>query len=191
MTTDPTGDRQRAGGGMWLNGAPIDSATGARTMSPQARGLKLIGSTLMVVPVILAVVVVVLGGLHSASLSWIPVVAALVSAVLVTTGITVIGFRAEPLDRAAVGHQAERVALQRFSTGFFLRLALSEVPALVALALTFAFPPISLFSYLPGGVLSLVLMVAYVRPSRSTVARVESALDAGGARSNLSAQFGY
>jgi hypothetical protein len=145
----------------------------------------------MAVPVILGVVVAVLGGLDGHDFQLIPSLVPVVVGVFAAIGISTIGLRVQPLDQGAAGPAAHSVALQRFTTGFFLRFALAEVPALVALALTFAFPPVSLLAYTPGGVMSLVLMAVFVRPSRSSVGRIERALDERGGRSNLSAAFGY
>lgn len=191
MTTDPTDGQRRATGGMWLNGAPIDAATGNRAVAPQARTLNLLAGSLMAVPVILAVVLLVLGGRDGGAPELIPTVVPIVVGLVAALGISTIGFRVQPLDQGDVGREAETTALQRFTTSFFLRFALAELAALVALALTFAFPPVNLFAYLPGGLFALLLMAIFVRPSRSNVGRVERVLDERGARSNLSAAFGY
>ncbi|WP_353649539.1 hypothetical protein ABLG96_00815 [Nakamurella sp. A5-74] len=190
MTTDPD-DQRRTGGGLWLNGAPIDAATGTRAVAPQARTLNLLAGSLMAVPVILAVVLVVIGGTDGGAPELLPTVVPIAVGLLAAVGITTIGFRVRPLDQADVGRGAETAALQRFTTSFFLRFALAEMPALVALALAFAFPPVNLFAYLPGGLFALLLMAIFVRPNRSNVGRVERVLDERGARSNLSAAFGY
>lgn len=191
MTTDPTDDQQRAHGGLWLNGTPMDPSTGNRAIAPQARALNLIASSLMAAPVIIGVIVVVLGGTDGGAPGLIPTAVPIVAGLLAAFGISTIGFRVQPLDLNTVGSAAQTAALQRFSSGFFLRFALAEVPALVALALTFAFPPVNVFAYLPGGLFALLLMVVFVRPSRTNVGRIERALDGYGARSNLSAAFGY
>lgn len=191
MTTDPRDDQGRASGGMWLNGAPIDSATGNRAIAPQARTLNVIASSLMAAPVIIGVIVAVLGGTDGGTPGLVPLAVPIVAGLLAAFGISTVGFRVQPLEQGLVGPVAESAGLQRFTSSFFLRFALAEVPALVALALTFAFPPVNLFAYLPGGVMSLLLMIVFVRPSRSSVGRVERALDERGGRSNLSAAFGY
>lgn len=174
--------------GLTLNGVPVDGRTGARTVAPLARSLLVTGSALVGVPVILGVVVVVIGGGVTA-FSPVPFVAGLVVGLLAAAVVPVVGYRLPVLTPADA--QPGRVALQRFQTAMFLRMAICEVPAIVALALTITATPTSWLNYLPGGLVSLVLLTLHVRPSRASVARSEQALEAGGVRSGLAASFGW
>lgn len=175
------------GRGLSLNGVPVDG-TGARTVAPMARTLLLTGSTLLAVPVVLGVVVVVIGG-GASQFAVLPFVAGLVVGIAAAAVVPLVGYRVEPL---APGDPAPgRTALQRFQSTMLLRMAVSEVPALVALALTVTQPPASWVNYLPGGLVALALLAVHVRPTRAAVGRIEQGLDANGVRSGLSGAFGY
>lgn len=67
----------------------------------------------------------------------------------------------------------------------------AELPMPVAIALTFVAEPVFIVNYLPGGLASLLLLAAQVRPNRAAVSRSEAALDQDGGRSQPSQAFGY
>lgn len=184
-------DPNRIDGPTWRNGVPVDGSTGRGQVLPQVRSLRMIAGAVTVVPVALAVVLLLIGGPEVRSAPLIPMLGGLVLAVVALLFINAIGFRAAPLVATAPTQDVSSVALQRFTALFFIRFALAELPAIGAFGLTFAFPPANGLAYLPSGVLSLALMLLYVRPDRSNVGRVERALDADGAASNLSSAFGF
>ncbi|WP_029136612.1 hypothetical protein [Nakamurella lactea] len=165
------------------------------TPTPQAgaRTYQVLANTFISVPVLLGIVVFVVQSSQSDSpqVSWLAVVVPLVIAALSWMLCEQIGYRLAPLESARAGTDVQQVAFARFQTSAMVRVALCEVPMLVAVALTFLSPPASVGNYLPGGLASLVLLFMHVRPTRAVVGRSEAALDRNGGHSGLSATFGF
>lgn len=101
-----------------------------------------------------------------------------------------IGFRAAPITPGTPDEKATTEGLQKHQTTMFLRLVLSEVVALVSLALAFVLTEGQLMTYVIGGAVSLVLMAFFAYPSARNVRKVEASLDSAGARSRLAEAFG-
>ncbi|NYI78145.1 hypothetical protein [Nocardioides panzhihuensis] len=101
-----------------------------------------------------------------------------------------IGFRAVPITPGTDSDKATREGLQRQQTSMFLRLVLSEIVALVSLALAFVLTEGQLMTYVIGGLISLALMAFFAYPSTRNIRRVEASLDSAGARSRLAEAFG-
>lgn len=101
-----------------------------------------------------------------------------------------IGFRIEPITPGTDPERATREALQRQQSSMFLRLVLSELIALVSLALAFVLTEGQLMTYAIGALISLALMAFFVYPSARTIRRVEAGLDSAGAQSKLAEAFG-
>ncbi len=71
-----------------------------------------------------------------------------------------------------------------------LRLVLSELVALVSLALAFVLTDGQVMTYVVGGAVSLALMALFAYPSAGNIRRVEASLDSAGAQSRLAETFG-
>lgn len=101
-----------------------------------------------------------------------------------------VGFRAEPITPGTDPEQAMKEGLQRQQSSMFLRLVLSELVAIVSLALAFVLTEGQLMTYVIGALISLALMAFYVYPSARNIRRVEERLDSAGAQSRLADAFG-
>ncbi|MBB3089799.1 hypothetical protein [Nocardioides albus] len=101
-----------------------------------------------------------------------------------------IGFRAVPITPGTNSEQATREGLQRQQTSMFLRLVLSEIIAIVSLALAFVLTEGQLMTYLIGAAISLGLMAFFAYPSARNIRRVEERLDSAGGQSRLAEAFG-
>lgn len=157
------------------------------------RTLRTIAGAVTVVPVLLGIVVFVVQNSDDGQreVSWLAIGVSLAAAVIAWLLCEQLGYRLAPLPAGRVDEAVGRQALQRFQAAMMMRMALAEVPALVAVALTFVETPVYVVNYLPGGLAALALMAMHVQPTRSSVARSETALDREGGRSGLSQIFGY
>jgi Na+/melibiose symporter-like transporter len=160
---------------------------------PTVRQLRTIAGAVTAVPVLLGIVIFVVQNSDDGrgEVSWVAIGASLVVAAIAWLLCEQIGYRLRALPAARVDEGLRKQALQRFQASMMIRMALAEVPALVALALTFVKSPVNVFNYLPGGLAALALMALHVQPTRTSVARSETALDRDGGRSDLSRTFGY
>ncbi|MGH3997044.1 MAG: hypothetical protein ACRDTJ_06230, partial [Pseudonocardiaceae bacterium] len=113
-----------------------------------------------------------------------------VAGIVIFLVCSTIGFRAAPITPGTDPEKATGEALQRQQTSMFLRLALSEVVAIVSLALAFVLTEGQLLTYVIGAVVSLALMAVLAYPSARNIRRVEAQLDSAGARSGLAEAFG-
>lgn len=104
--------------------------------------------------------------------------------------LSTIGFRAAPITPGTDAEKAKGAALQRHQTSMFLRLVVSELIALVSLALAFVLTEGQLMTYVIGGLVSLTLMAIFAYPSAGNVRRVEASLDSAGAQSRLAETLG-
>jgi hypothetical protein len=192
-----TNPADRGDNSIWLNGQRIDPADATDPDSarrgptaPAAQVLRVMSFALLAMPVLLGVVIAVSqeAGAKAATL---PIVGGVVAALICLGATLAVGYRVPPLRAGEPDAHAQRAALDRFRTGFLLRFAFAEAPALIGCALTFATDPIAAVNYLPAGVLSLLFIVWHVVPNRWNVGRVQAALDQDGGRSQLLSQFGY
>ena len=110
--------------------------------------------------------------------------------VVVALLCSAIGFRAVPIAPGTAPEKATSEALQKHQTSMFLRLVLSEVVAIVSLALAFVLTEGQLMTYVIGGLITLALMVLFAYPSARNIRRVEASLDSAGAPSRLAETFG-
>lgn len=158
-----------------------------------ARQLRTIAGAVTAVPVLLGIVIFVVQGSSNGpgELSWLAIGGSLAAAAIAWLLCEQIGYRLVPLAADRVDRDVQKQALQRFQASMMIRMALAEVPALVALALTFVQSPVNVVNYLPGGLAALALISLHVQPTRTAVARSETALDRDGGRSGLSQTFGY
>jgi hypothetical protein len=113
-----------------------------------------------------------------------------VAGVAIALILSTIGFRVAPITPGTTPEQAKAEALQKHQMSVILRLALSELIALVSVTLAFILTEGQLMTYVIGGVISLVLMAVFAYPSASNIRRVEASLDSAGAQSRLAATFG-
>jgi Ca2+/Na+ antiporter len=101
-----------------------------------------------------------------------------------------IGFRVAPIAPGTAPEKARAEALQKHQTSMILRLVLSELIALVSLALAFVLTEGQLMTYVIGGLISLALMAFFAYPSARNVRRVETVLDSAGTPSRLAEALG-
>ncbi len=163
-----------------------DGTTKGGAVHPAVQPLRVMVFALMISPIILGVVLAIITADKSFAL--LPVLISVVVGIAVWAVLRVVGYRQEPIT-PEVAADPMRV-LNAFRVGLMLRFALAESVALVALVTTIAFGG-NIVSYLPGAVISLVLFALDVMPNRTNVARVEQQMDRAGARSGLSALFGF
>jgi len=163
------------------------------TPQPSARTYQILANTFTSVPVLLGIVVFVIQSSEpdAPQVSWLAVVVPLVIAAVSWTLCEQIGYRLPPLESARLDSDVQKLAFARFQAAAMIRIALCEVPMLVAVALTFLSPPTSIVNYLPGGLATLLLLSVQVRPTRAVVGKSEAALDRNGGHSGLSATFGF
>ncbi|MFE6508681.1 hypothetical protein ACFVDI_22925 [Nocardioides sp. NPDC057767] len=113
-----------------------------------------------------------------------------VAGVVVALILATIGFRVAPITPGKDPEKAKGEALQKHQMSVILRLVLSELVALVSLALAFVLTEGQVMTYVIGGVVSLALMGLFAYPSAGNVRRVEASLDSAGARSRLADALG-
>lgn len=110
--------------------------------------------------------------------------------VIIAVLCSAVGFRAAPVTPGTAPEKATSEGLQKHQTSMILRLVLSEVVALVSLALAFVLTEGQLMTYVIGGAISLVLMAYFAYPSARNIRKVEASLDSAGAPSRLAEAFG-
>lgn len=110
--------------------------------------------------------------------------------VVIALVLSTIGFRVAPITPGTAPEKAKGEALQKHQMSVILRLVLSELVALVSLALAFILTEGQVMTYVVGGVISLALMAFFAYPSAGNVRRVEASLDSAGAQSRLAETFG-
>ncbi|MFJ9391202.1 hypothetical protein ACIRON_20425 [Nocardioides sp. NPDC101246] len=113
-----------------------------------------------------------------------------VAGVVIALILSTIGFRVAPITPGTAPDKATGEALQKHQTSVILRLALSELVALVSITLAFVLSEGQLMTYVIGGLISLALMALFAYPSAGNVRRVEASLDSAGAQSRLAETFG-
>ncbi len=96
-----------------------------------------------------------------------------------------VGYRVPAVAAGTPPDVARGAAHAAYQQSMVLRFAVCESGAIIALVLAFALTPQTAMTYLVGAVLSLLLMLWHVWPSRRLVAKVEALLDADGGRSGL------
>ncbi|HWV26777.1 MAG TPA: hypothetical protein VNZ66_06090 [Aeromicrobium sp.] len=161
--------------------------------SPQATTLRILAAALCTSPlVLLAVLAFVL------PTTWDdepPVAVVLGLVVLVGVGFAsaeAIGFLTEPLE-TSLGTRpdaARQVSLGRFQSSMLLRFALTEVPMLVGLAVSFVLDQ-GLWPLLTAVAVGLPVMWFETWPSRRNVTKYAARLEAGGVRSGLPETLGH
>ena len=150
------------------------------------QALRVMAGALMGSLVVLGVIAVLIGGTWDYPPAWMAWVLGGV-AVVVYGLCELLGYRAPAIAPGTEASAAMRTARTSFQTGFTLRFALCETPALLALVLLFVQDPPSAMTYVIGGVLALILMAVHVWPGARVIARVERNLDRDGGRSQLAA----
>lgn len=96
-----------------------------------------------------------------------------------------VGFQAEPLTQG----DGPTAALDQFRTALFLRFALTEMPIIVGMALTFVFPH-GPWTFAVALLLGLPALVHQTWPSRRVVTRYAARLESRGVPSGLLDAFG-
>jgi len=99
-----------------------------------------------------------------------------------------LGYRATPIEPGLDAETTRTRAGERLMSGVVLRLAISETPAFVALALTFVLTPSTILTYAVGAVVSLALLARHAWPSARVIDKVATALERDGARTGLREQ---
>lgn len=107
---------------------------------------------------------------------------------LVFAATEAIGYRTPAIAPGTDKPEAVRQGLDAMQQTMTLRFALTEAPALLALA--GAFVTESAWTYLVGGFWALLAMAWHVWPSRRVATKLERSLDREGGRSGLTALLG-
>jgi hypothetical protein len=130
-------------------------------------------------------VVFVLQGSDNDPLGTPPLVivgAFLVGGVVLHLVLETVGYRARPVPPGTPVGEATRLGVRAFQSLMFVRMALSEVSAFVALGAAFVLgPPDAVLTYAVGGAVSAVLVLVHVWPWRRPVERTRAALERDGA----------
>lgn len=103
-------------------------------------------------------------------------------AVAAALAITVVGYRAAPVEPSTPAPEAAATGAQVFQQLMVLRFALAEAPMIISLAFAFLVPSGGFLVVALGVVCALVLLVWHVLPNDGQVDRVQSALESRGAR---------
>jgi hypothetical protein len=101
-----------------------------------------------------------------------------------------VGYRMPPLTAGLTDEDAAAQARTRWQTGMILRFAISEFIAIASIAAAFVLEDGTIWTYLVGALVSLVLMGVHVWPWARPVGRTADALEAAGKRSGLRETFG-
>lgn len=153
--------------------------------SPQQRlqTLRIITMSLMASLVIIGVVAVLALGLADYPS---PAVAGglFVLNVIAFAVAEVVGYRPTPIEAGTSPDAALAQGLEQLQQTTFVRFAVTESPAILALVAAFALDG-SAWVYIIGAVWALLSMAWHVWPWRRPVTKVERALDSAGARSGL------
>ncbi|MFE6650330.1 hypothetical protein ACFVJS_27485, partial [Nocardioides sp. NPDC057772] len=94
--------------------------------------------------------------------------------VVIALILSAIGFRVAPVTPGTAPEKAKSEAMQKHQMSMILRLVLSELVALVSLALAFVLTEGQVMTYVIGGVISLALMAFFAYPSAANIRRVEA-----------------
>jgi hypothetical protein len=101
-----------------------------------------------------------------------------------------VGYRMPPLTAGLTDEDAAAQTRTRWQTGMILRFAISEFIAIASIAAAFVLEDGTIWTYLVGALVSLVLMGVHVWPWARPVGRTADALEAAGKRSGLRETFG-
>jgi hypothetical protein len=101
-----------------------------------------------------------------------------------------VGYRLPPLDPSLDDDAAAAEARVRYQTSTILRFAMSEVIAIVSVALAFVLPEGGFSTFAVGAGVSVSLMGVHVWPSARPIGRAADSLEAAGQRSGLRETFG-
>lgn len=101
-----------------------------------------------------------------------------------------VGFRTVAITPGATSEESARQARSAFQAGTISRMAIAETPAIASLALAFVAPEGGFVLYVLGAAISMGLLVAYVMPSDSTIARTQQSLEREGGRADLHTALG-
>ncbi|MEH3032763.1 MAG: hypothetical protein PGN07_01670 [Aeromicrobium erythreum] len=158
-------------------------------VTPAARSLRTLAMALVSAPVVVLVAVVAALPTDWDRVPGLTLLGPVVAFVLVgLVAAETIGYRAEPL--AADDPDPQRTALARFQQLMMLRLVCTEVPIIVAVAVSFAFDE-GAWPLLVAVVVGLPALVLEVWPSRRAVRKVADALESTGTASGLPTAFGH
>lgn len=156
------------------------------------RQMRTLAVTLISGPVLFAVVVYFLVGMADGGMdtppAWVLLLQVAVAVALYFV-VEAIGFATDP---AGDGDPQEvaSASFLTYQTAMVLRFALCESLTIISIALAFVVEPNTFLTYALGGLLSVLLMVVEVYPSRRNVSRIQSSLEREGDPSYLHESFG-
>ncbi|MCD4535728.1 hypothetical protein LRP67_16680 [Nocardioides sp. cx-169] len=127
-------------------------------------------------------------GLLDAPAPWVPA-ALLAGGVALHLVITAVGYRTPAIVPGTPPEVAGRAAAGALTSGTFLRAALAESLALLALALAFVLIEGGFVTYLCGAAVSLALSALHAFPREATIRRTEESLERQGGTSYLRQQL--
>jgi hypothetical protein len=157
--------------------------------APFALTTRVLAGALMGALVVMGValsVVLPAGGSVSVVVLLVQVVAGLAAHGL----LEAVGYRMPPLALDLTDEAAAGQARTRWQAGMILRFAISEFIAIASIAAAFVLEDGTIWTYLGGALVSLVLMGVHVWPWARPVGRTADALEAAGKRSGLRETFG-
>lgn len=120
----------------------------------------------------------------SAPSAWIYLVI-VVLGLVAAVAVQFLGYRLPAISPNADPAEARRTGLQAYQQAMILRFAISEVVAIISIALLFSSRSNTVLPYVVGAAISLVLMAYHVWPSNALINRVQDKLDRNGGRSDL------
>jgi hypothetical protein len=116
--------------------------------------------------------------------AWIYFVIVLIGLIAAVV-VQFLGYRLPAISPNADPAEARRTGLQAYQQAMLLRFAISEVVAIISIALLFSSKSNTILPYVVGAVISLVLMGYHVWPSDALINRVQERLDRNGGHSDL------
>jgi hypothetical protein len=120
--------------------------------------------------------------------TWLLVVVVVAAASAVLTAL--VGYRTRAIAPGTDAEEARKVSREAFSSGTFLRVALTEAVAIISLALAFVAPEGGIFVFMLGAVLAIGLIALHAWPSDRVIARVQQSLERDGGTSHLREAIG-
>jgi hypothetical protein len=148
------------------------------------QSLRVLGYSLVAAPLVILVAMYSILGSEEHAFS--PPLWALLAPIALAFGsatlVGAIGYRTEAMAPGTPREDLASLALPRFQSLMILRMAFTEVVAIISIALAFVVPQGGFAVILLGVVLAEALMWWHVVPSQSQVRRVQQSLEARGAQ---------
>ncbi|HEY9566002.1 MAG TPA: hypothetical protein VIR30_19735 [Nocardioides sp.] len=150
----------------------------------QFASLRVLALAVLPMPVLLGLVLwFVLKSADGSTTAHLPsILLVAVVAVLAFALILAIGYRSTPFRQGVPLRVAVERGARVFQSTAFMRMALSELPMLVGLALAFVAGEGGLLTYAVGAAATLLLLLLHFLPNATQVRKVQESLERQGAR---------